>query len=97
MVVQPHDSSLQTPVLESPDGFNHIRSGSFRFFFFSRGKARLHVHVSHTDGEAKFWLEPSIQLAVNVGLSAPQISEATTLVTEHEEEIRHAWSSHFGH
>ena len=29
----------------------------------------MHVHVAHTDGEAKFWLEPKIELAINQGLS----------------------------
>lgn len=31
--------------------------------FFSREESRMHVHVSHPDGEAKFWLEPSVALA----------------------------------
>jgi hypothetical protein len=37
--------------------------GEFRFFFFSREESHRHVHVSHPDGEAKFWLEPPIELA----------------------------------
>lgn len=56
----------------------------------------MHVHVAHTDGEAKFWLEPAIELALGVGLSQSQIREAMTVIVEHEEEIRHAWSTHFG-
>jgi Domain of unknown function (DUF4160) len=44
--------------------------GEFRFFFFSREKSSLHIHVSHPDGEAKFWLNPSIELARNIGLSS---------------------------
>ena len=31
-----------------------FRDGSFRYFFFSREETRMHVHVSHPDGEAKF-------------------------------------------
>lgn len=31
-----------------------FRDGPFRFFFFSREEARIHVHVSHPDGEATF-------------------------------------------
>jgi hypothetical protein len=37
-----------------------FRQGAFRFFFFLREEPRMHVHVAHTDGEAKFWLEPHI-------------------------------------
>lgn len=55
----------------------------------------MHVHVTHTDGEAKFWLEPQIELAMNQGLSKKRINEASLLVQDHYEEIIHAWRSHF--
>ncbi len=35
-----------------------LREGLFRLFFVSREEPRVHVHVSHPDGEAKFWLRP---------------------------------------
>ena len=73
-----------------------FREGAFRFFFFSREEMRVHVHVAHTDGEAKFWLEPTIELALNQGLSQKQINEAQALVHTHHEEIVHAWRVHFG-
>ena len=47
----------------------------------------MHVHVAHTDGEAKFWLEPQIELAMNQGLSNKQLNEASLLVQNHYEEI----------
>lgn len=56
----------------------------------------MHVHVTHTDGEAKFWLEPKIELALNQGLTRKQINEALALVHTHHEEIIHAWRIHFG-
>lgn len=31
-----------------------FRHGPYRFFFCSREETRMHVHVSHPDGEAKF-------------------------------------------
>lgn len=70
--------------------------GSFRFFFFSREETRKHIHVTHTDGEAKYCLEPEIGLAMNQGLSGKQLSEALVLIKLHYEEIIHAWISHFG-
>ena len=57
----------------------------------------MHIHVSHTDGEAKFWIEPQPELALNQGLSPKQIGEALALVIAHIEEIRDAWHRHFGH
>ena len=73
-----------------------FREGSFRFFFFSREESRIHIHVSHTDGEAKFWLEPIVEVALNQGLSQKQLSQAQILVEQHFKEIKHAWHTHFG-
>jgi len=56
----------------------------------------MHVHVSHPDGEAKFWLRPEIALAESVGLSARQIADAQDIVERHTGEIQHAWIRHFG-
>ncbi len=72
-----------------------FREGSFRFFFFSREEPRMHVHVSHPDGEAKFWMSPELALATSTGLSPKQIKEAQRLVVVHMEEITHAWHVHF--
>lgn len=72
-----------------------FRQGAFRFFFFSREEPRMHIHVIHTDGEAKFWLEPQIELAMNQGFSKKQLHEALSLVHDHYEEITHAWRSYF--
>jgi Domain of unknown function (DUF4160) len=73
-----------------------FRHGAFRFFFFSREETRMHVHVAHTDGEAKYWLEPQIELALNQGLSRQQVNEASSLVRDLCEAIVHAWRDHLG-
>jgi Domain of unknown function (DUF4160) len=57
-----------------------FREGEFRFFFFSREESRVHIHVSHPDGEVKFWLKPTIEPARNIGLSSSQIKNAQRLV-----------------
>jgi hypothetical protein len=45
-----------------------FRKGGLRFYFFSREERRLHVHVQGARGEAKFWLDPEIELAEDYGL-----------------------------
>ena len=72
-----------------------FRDGAFRFYFFSREEARMHVHVACPDGEAKFWLEPTIALAHNYHLTDQQIRAAQQLVEAHAREIRTAWQKHF--
>jgi hypothetical protein len=73
-----------------------LREGQFRFFFFSREEPRIHVHVAHPDGEAKFWLTPEVQLATSVGLNPKQIREAQLLIETRIGEIADAWQRHFG-
>ena len=73
-----------------------FRSRGLRFYFFSREERRIHVHVQAQTGEAKFWLEPDIQLAENHGLTGRQLGLALRLVRERADEISEAWQSHFG-
>ena len=73
-----------------------LREGQFRLFFFSREEPRIHVHVSHPDGEAKFWLTPKVHLAISTGLNPRQLREAQLVVETHLGEIKNAWFSHFG-
>jgi len=73
-----------------------FRELGFRFFFFSREEARIHVHVYSAHGEAKFWIEPEIELADNYGLRRPDLQIARRLIEKHEDEIRDAWHKHFG-
>ncbi len=56
----------------------------------------MHVHVYCERGEAKFWLDPRIELARNFGMSARELRAAKALIQEHKDEICHAWQKHFG-
>ena len=55
----------------------------------------MHVHVISPDGEAKFWLEPEIELAVNQGLSATELNELRKIAEERQDEFREHWRKHF--
>lgn len=55
----------------------------------------MHVHVQSERGEAKFWLEPIIELAQNYGMGSREIRTAQKLVEENHEEIRNAWRRRF--
>jgi hypothetical protein len=72
-----------------------LRVRGYRFYFFSREEARAHVHVQHSTGEAKFWLEPTVEVAQNFGLSPQRLTAALRLAREHANEIRRAWETHF--
>ena len=72
-----------------------FKEAGYRFFFFSREEPRIHVHIVSEDGEAKFWLEPEIELARNYRYSRKQLKEIEILVEEHYDELVSAWQQHF--
>ena len=72
-----------------------FRESGYRFFFFSREEARMYSHVTSPDGEAKFWLEPELELAKNRGLSQRQLRLVELLIQEHRDDIVIAWRTHF--
>ncbi len=55
----------------------------------------MHVHVHCAGAEAKFWLEPEIALALNLGLTDKQLPNAERIIRKHEHSIREAWKRHF--
>ena len=73
-----------------------FKTEGYRFFFFSREETRKHVHVFSAEGEAKFWLEPKIELAKNYRYSSKQLNKIGKLIEEHHHEIISAWEQHFG-
>ena len=56
----------------------------------------MHIHVASSDGEAKFWLEPRVELARNYRLSRRDLRTVRSLIIENDERIRIAWREHFG-
>ena len=75
-----------------------LRYKGFRFFFYSNeGNPReaTHIHVRSADGEAKYWLMPSIYLADSDGFDARTLRELQGVVTANKELIERMWNEHF--
>jgi len=68
-----------------------LREKGYRFFFFSREEERMHIHVVCSDGEAKFWLSPDIELAKNYNLSRVQLKEIENIIEVHYDEFKSSW------
>ena len=66
----------------------------YRFFFFSREENRKHIHVICADGEAKYWLDPEMELARNYNLSRAQLREIEEIIEVHCDEFKDAWEKH---
>jgi len=55
----------------------------------------MHVHIFSQGGEAKFWLEPEIELAKNHRLSRIQLKQIESIIEEHFDEFTNAWRRYF--
>jgi hypothetical protein len=75
-----------------------FRYKGIRFFFFSNeGDPRepVHIHVEGNDGDAKFWLKPSVTLADNHGFDSRTLRELKRVIEDNVDLIEHAWHEHF--
>ena len=64
----------------------------FRFFFYSEeGNEPIHIHVHYGGALAKFWVEPEIILASNIGLKSQEIKKAKILIQENKNLIQEKW------
>jgi 3-methyladenine DNA glycosylase AlkD len=70
-----------------------MRIGSYRFFFFSEeGDEPVHVHVIREQTEAKFWMKPTVRVAMNEGFAQHELRKIARLVEENREFIAHEWN-----
>jgi hypothetical protein len=75
-----------------------FRYKSFRFFFYSNeGNPRepLHVHVRSAEGEAKFWVKPTVQLANSDGYDARTLRDLASVVESNALLIERTWNEYF--
>ena len=72
-----------------------FRYKNWRFFFFANEEPRMHVHVISPDGEAKFWIEPVVALAMSKNFSKRDLLEIQKTVEKKQDEIKEAWQTFF--
>ena len=73
-----------------------FREKGYRFYFLSNEEKRVHIHVTCEDGEATFWLEPIVSLAIYHELNPKELNGIQKIIEEHKNEIIEAWQRHFG-
>ena len=71
-----------------------FREKGYRFYFFSLEEDRMHVHIACAEGDAKFWLEPTIEPAMHRGLGTHRLGEIGRIIEEHYDELANAWRTH---
>lgn len=73
-----------------------LDQNGFTFSIFSNEENRMHIHVFKDDNEAKFWLEPIVELAYNNGFKAKELKQINSIVNSNEEEFKEKYRKHVG-
>lgn len=68
----------------------------YTFKIYSNEEDRLHINVVNENDEAKFWLEPQIELANNYGFSEKEINVITKIIQNNADTFRKQYRQHIG-
>ena len=75
---------------------NFKEEKGYVFKIYSNEEERKHIHVIKAENEAKFWLEPDIELANNHGFNDKDIRNITQIVLKYGDEFKRKFSEHIG-
>ena len=64
----------------------------FKIYF--NEEERVHIHVVKAEKEAKFWLEPNIELAENFGFNSKEIKVITQMIDTYGDEFRQKYKQY---
>jgi hypothetical protein len=66
-----------------------------RFFYWAREHEPIHVHVQKGKAEARFIIEPEVQLTENKGLKPYELSLAEEVIKDNREYMIEHWKLFF--
>lgn len=72
------------------------REDGYCFKIFSNEEERRHIHVVKAECEAKFWLEPFVELAENYGFNNKELKKITKLLERYGDEFKRQFTEHIG-
>ena len=72
-----------------------LRSGPYRFFFYSAdGGEPPHIHVARDDAVAKYWLDP-LRHDHSLGFRPPELRRIQSIIAERRQQLLEAWNEYF--
>ena len=72
------------------------RENGYKFKIFSNEEERMHIHVIRAEKEAKFWLEPNVELAENDGFANHELNKIQKMVEQYGDQFKEQFSQHIG-
>ena len=70
------------------------RESGYVFKIFSNEEERMHIHVMGDGNEAKFWLEPKVELAKNGGFSRHELNDIQKIIEKNAERFKEQYKQH---
>ena len=67
----------------------------FCFKFYSNDHRPVHIHVTKDGHEAKFNLEPTVELVFNRGFKKHELTVITGIIEENDEILIARWNEYF--
>lgn len=68
----------------------------FVFKIYSNEEKRMHIHVVKAENEAKYWLEPNIELADNFGFNTKELSFIEEILKDYGDDFKIKFARHTG-
>ena len=68
----------------------------YTFKIYSNEEERMHIHVLCGRQEAKFWLEPQVELAKNTGIPEHKLNEIKRIVEKYADNFKEQFRQHIG-
>ena len=68
----------------------------FVFKIYSNEELRMHIYVVKAENEAKYCLEPDIELAENFGFSSKELSFIEKILKENGDDFKIKFARHTG-
>ena len=69
---------------------------NIRSRYYSNEEERIHIHVLCGGHEAKFWLEPQVELARNTGIPEHKLNEIKKIVEKYADNFKEQFRQHIG-
>ena len=72
------------------------RESEYTFKVYSNEENRMHIHVIHGNAEAKYWLEPQVELAWNDGIAEERLSKVKKIIENNADSFKAQYKQHVG-
>ena len=84
----PESNEIMSPVFR--------RESEYTFKIYSNEEERMHIHVLCDGKEAKYWLEPQVELAKNTGIPEHKLNEIKKIVEKYANNFKEQFQQHIG-